>query len=40
MNSLRLFADQVMPAFKEPEKPSLTTTPALDLMKQPATVGG
>ena len=38
MNSLRLFAEQVMPAFKEPEKPSLTTTPALDLMKQPATV--
>jgi alkanesulfonate monooxygenase SsuD/methylene tetrahydromethanopterin reductase-like flavin-dependent oxidoreductase (luciferase family) len=33
LTSLRLFAEQVMPAFKEPEKPSLTTTPALDLMR-------
>src|SRR5262249_47458479 len=34
MASLRLFADQVMPHFKEPEQPSLTTAPALDLMRQ------
>lgn len=33
LNSLRLFAEQVMPAFKEPERPPLTTVPALDLMR-------
>ena len=34
LKSLRLFAEQVMPAFREPEKPPLTTTPALDAMRQ------
>jgi hypothetical protein len=33
LKSLRLFAEQVMPAFKEPPKTPLTTTPALDLLR-------
>jgi alkanesulfonate monooxygenase SsuD/methylene tetrahydromethanopterin reductase-like flavin-dependent oxidoreductase (luciferase family) len=32
--SLRLFAERVMPAFKEPERPSLTTVPALEYERQ------
>lgn len=33
LKSLRLFAEQVMPAFSEPEKLGHTTVPALDLMR-------
>ncbi len=44
MDSLRLFAREVMPAFAEPAKPSLTTIPDLDAVEElerraPAAVG-
>jgi alkanesulfonate monooxygenase SsuD/methylene tetrahydromethanopterin reductase-like flavin-dependent oxidoreductase (luciferase family) len=38
LNSLRLFAEQVMPAFAEPPKPALTTVPALESSQQGAPV--
>src|SRR3712207_6633401 len=34
LESLRLFAEQVMPAFHEPAKPPLTTVPALEYERQ------
>jgi hypothetical protein len=34
MDSLRLFAREVMPAFAEPAKPSLTTIPDLDAVEE------